>query len=407
MAHRLTAAACRNLRHSGRTKSPERHSDGYGLALSVKPTGAKAWVQRLVVQGKRRTFGLGSFPLVALAEARALAIKNQRTARAGGDPRTRRDIPDFRTAAEKVIELRSAAWKNGARSRGIWTSSLERHVFPVFGTKRVDKIDSADILRAISPIWNTTRETAARVRQRINLIMLWAIARGYRDTNPAGQAVLQALPRGTGRPRRHFRALHYSAVPDAIRRIQKSQAWAPTKLAFEFLVLTAARSGEIRHATWREIDFDSRTWTVPAERMKAGVEHRVPLASRCMAILEEARAITDPHTPLLPHLAGCRLLFPTLRGRGALSDATISKLLRDHGIDAVPHGFRASMRSWGSEQTNAPHAVLEASLAHQIPSQVERAYMRTDFFDKRRSLMERWCRYVTQERGEVVSIATG
>ena len=406
MAHRLTAAACRNLRHSGRTKGAERHTDGYGLALSVKPSGARNWVQRLVVQGTRRTFGLGSFPLVSLGEARALAIKNQKIARAGGDPRARRKIPNFRTAAERVIELRSAAWKNGARSRGIWQSSLERYAFPVFGTTRVDKISSADILRAISPIWSTKRETAARLRQRINLIMLWAIAQGYRDTTPAGQAVVQALPRGTGRPRRHHRALHYSDVPDAIRRIQQSQAWAPTKLAFEFLVLTAARSGEIRHATWGEIDFDTRTWTVPAERMKSGVEHRVPLSSRCLAILGEARAISDPHTPLLPHLAGCRLLFPSLRNGGALSDATISKVLRDHGIDAVPHGFRSSFRSFAEEKTTTPHAVKEAALAHQIPSSVERAYLRSDLFDKRRELMERWSFYVTQERGTVVSLAS-
>ena len=241
-----------------------------------------------------------------------------------------------------MIELRSAAWKNAGRSRGIWQSSLKNYAFPVFGTKRIDRIDSADILRAISPIWSTKRETATRVRQRINLIMLWAIARGYRATNPAGQAVLQALPKGTGRPRKHHRALHYTDVPDAIRRIQKSHAWLPTRLAFEFLVLTAARSGEVRYATWDEIDFDTRTWTVPAERMKAGVQHRVPLSSRCLAILGEARAISDPHTPLLPHLAGCRLLFPSLRNGGALSDATISKVLRDHGIDAVPHGFRSS-----------------------------------------------------------------
>ena len=407
MAHRLTANACRKLQHSGRTKGGERTTDGYGLALSVKPTGAKNWVQRLVVQGKRRTLGLGSFPLVSLAEARTLAIQNQKVARSGGDPRARRETPDFRTASEKVIALRSAAWKNAGRSRAIWESSLEKYAFPVFGTKRVDKIDSADILRALSPIWHDKRETASRVRQRIHIILLWAVGQGFREYSPAGDAVLQALPRGTGRPQKHHKSIHYSEVGDAIRRIRESHAWLPTKLAFEFLVLTAARSGEVRHATWDEVDFEKKVWVVPGDRMKAGIEHRVPLSARAIEILEEARAMSDPHTPLLPHLAGCRLVFPSIRSGGPLSDMTLSKLVKENVPgEPVPHGFRSSFRTFAEECTNTPHAVKEKALAHVIPSSVERAYVRTDLFDKRKTLLDRWAAYVLQESGEVVSIAT-
>ena len=247
-------------------------------------------------------------------------------------------------------------------------------------------------MRCVQPIWTTKRETASRVRQRIATILEAAVVYGYRSDNPA-KAALRLLPKRRP-PVRHHRALPWRDVPEALRAVRASGAWAGTKLAFEFLVLTAARSGEVRGATWSEMDFDTATWTVPAERMKAQVEHRVPLAPRAVDLLAEAKALVDP--PMLPQLARCPLVFPSVRGK-ALSDSTISKLLREIGVGAVPHGFRSSFRDWASENTAASHAVMEAALAHSIPSAVERAYARSDLFDRRRELMEQWAAFVSEE----------
>ena len=316
--------------------------------------------------------------------------------------RQRQDAPDFRSAAEAVIDLRAKSWKKGGKSRDQWRSSLAHYAYPIIGAKRVDRITSADVLAVVQPIWSDKRETASRVRQRISTVLKWCIAKGYRSDDPAGDAVLQALPTGTGRAKQHHRALPYREVPAALQRIRKTGAWVGTKLAFEFLVFTAARSGEVRNMTWDEIDLEARMWTVPAERMKAKVEHRVPLSNAAIDVLRQARAITDP--PILRSLDGCPWVFPSIRGR--LSNSTLSKLVRENGIAAVPHGFRSSFRDWASEQTNAPHAVMEAALAHTIPSAAERAYARSDLFEKRRVLMERWARYLQQAEGEVVQISS-
>ena len=395
MAHktprRLSAAFCRNVRHSGTSKKVERYGDGAGLMLSVSPGGSRHWVQRIVIRGRRRAFGLGSYPGVSLAEARQIALKNRTIARAGGDP-LRGDVPTFRAAAADVIDLRSAAWKPGSKSPAQWRSSLATYAYPVIGDMTVDRISSADVLAVVRPIWNSKRETAQRVRQRISTILLWCVAQGHRTDDPAGKAVLQALP-ATGRVRQHYRALPYQDVPAALRRIQATGAWVGTKLAIEYLILTACRSGEVRGARWDEIDHDRRLWTVPAERMKARTAHRVPLSGRCMELLAEAREIST--IPTLEYLAGNPLVFPSVRGR-TLSDNTLSKLCREHDVGAVPHGFRSSFRDWASEQTSTPHAVMEQALAHTVPSAVERAYARSDLLDKRRALMAAWEAFVVR-----------
>lgn len=400
--NRLSPAFVKAARHSGRTRFGERHSDGNGLMLCIQPSGSKSWVQRIVIHGRRRTFGLGGYPSVALKDARRMAFENHALARQGGDPlalRTRRDIPDFATAAAKVIDIQAGGWKDAGKSRRQWESSLAAYAFPVFGTKRVDVVASADVLAAVLPIWASKRETASRVRQRISAVMKWAVAQGYRADDPASAAVLQALPKGVGTAKTHHRALPYGEVAEAVRRVRASNAWLGTKLAFEFLVLTAGRSGEVRGAQWSEVDFAATTWMIPAHRMKARLPHRVPLSVRCLEVLEESKGLAS----LIAPAAAGDLVFPSITGR-KLSDSTISKLLRELGIDAVPHGFRSSFRDWAAERTDAPHAVMEAALSHIVPNAAERAYARSDLFERRRTLMEQWASHVYCVQGTVVEI---
>ncbi len=390
-SNKLSPAFVKAVAHSGRTRSGERHADGNGLMLCVQPGGSKSWVQRIVVHGRRRALGLGGYPLVGLKEARRMAFENRALARQGGDPlalRARRDVPDFAAAAAKVIDVQAGAWKDEGKSRRQWESSLAAYAFPRLGAKRVDMITSADVMAAVLPIWSSKRETASRVRQRISAVMKWCVAQGYRIDDPAGAAVLQALPKGVGKAKRHHRALPYAEVGDAVRRVRESRAWLGAKLAFEFLVLTAARSGEVRLATWDEVDLGARAWAIRADRMKAKQEHRVPLAPRCLEVLSEARCLAGM---VAPRPTG-GLLFPSLTGKPQ-SDSAMSKLLRELGVDAVPHGFRSSFRDWAAEQTDAPHAVMEAALAHVVPNAAERAYARSDLFERRRELMERWAEH--------------
>ena len=265
-------------------------------------------------------------------------------------------------------------------------------MFPRLGKRPVDSIASADVLAVLTPIWHELPETAKRVRQRIGTVMDWAVAQGYRQDNPAA-ALTKVLPKRDAK-HEHMKALPYSEVATAIATIRASDAYKATVLCFELLVLTAARSGEVRGATWNEIDRDAATWTVPASRMKAGREHRVPLSKRALAVLEEASEFRTGEDSLI---------FPSQRGM-PLSDSTISKLCRENGTNAVPHGFRSSFRDWASEKTNAPHAVMEAALAHTISNQVEAAYHRTDLFDRRRKLMDSWSSYLTATPAKVVKI---
>ena len=387
MAGRLTARFAATVTKKG------RHGDGNGLYLVVKPSGSKSWVLRTVVRGRRCDIGLGGFPLVSLAEARAAAFEGRKLARAGGDPlalKRRPDIPIFEDAARTVIGIHKPTWRDGGKSAGQWEASLRQHAFPRLGSKRVDTITSADVMAVLLPIWTEKAETARRVRQRIGTIMKWAVAQGYRDDNPAGDAIAAALPRANG-TKRHFRAVHHSEVGDVIRAVRGSQASLASRLAFEFLVLTAARSGEVRGATWSEIDLDTATWTIPGERMKGGREHRVPLSDRALAVLGEAQALDD----------GSDLVFPAPAGRRPMSDSTLSKLLRELGIDAVPHGFRSTFRDWCSEAAHAPREVAEGSLAHVVKG-VEGAYARSDLLDRRRKLMDRWAAYLASDAGDTV-----
>ena len=380
-----------------RSAPPGKHHDGNGLLLRVMPSGSRQWIQRIVIHGRRRNLGLGGYPLVSLAEAREQAFNNRKLARAGGDPlamRQRPNVPTFRQAADAVIEIHKAGWKN-KKSEAQWRNTLRDYAMPRLRDRRVDAITSADVMAVLLPIWNKRPETARRVRQRISAIMKWSVAQGFRQDNPAGDGILEALPKNT-KTRRHMRALPYAEVADGITKVRRSSAGPTTKFAFEFLVLTAARSGEVRLAKWSEIDFDDATWTVPAERMKMGREHRVPLSGRCLEILEDAREYSDRSG----------LVFPSATGR-AMSDSTLSKLLRELDIAAVPHGFRSSFRDWAAERSNAARGVMEAALAHAVENRVEAAYARSDLFQRRRKLMEAWAAYLTEDVGEVLRLHHG
>ena len=379
MASNLTAAFVRTI------GKPGKYGDQHGLVLRVMPSGSKQWVWRGTVRGRRVDLGLGGWPYVSLAEARQLAFDHRKLSRAGGDPlalKRRPDVPTFAEAVETVIAMHEPNWRDGARSAEIWRSSLGRFAMPRLGRKRVGDIDTADVLAVLVPIWADKRETARRVRQRVGAVMKWAVAQGYRNDNPAGDAIGAALPRN-GVTRKHMAALPHSKVAGAIAKIHGSAAWAGTKLALDFLVLTAARSGETRGAQWTEIDTEARTWTVPGERMKSGLMHRVPLSARALETLRKARQLRD----------GSGLIFPSVTGR-ALSDATLSKLCRENNVGCVPHGFRSSFRDWAAECSDTPREVCELALAHVNSDRVEAAYRRSDLFDKRRELMEAWADYL-------------
>ena len=387
--HALTAKRVQTV------SAPGRYFDGHGLYLLVEPSGAKRWKQRLAVHGKRRELGLGGYPLVTLAMAREAALANRRAVHAGGDPlaekRRARGVPTFAEAARKVFELRRDGWRN-AKHAGQWITTLEQFVFPRFGARGVDEITTEDVIAVLSPIWHAKPTTAKRVRQRIGAVLTWAVAQGLRPDNPA-DAVKAVLPKPNGAGGNAHRALPYSEVADAIAAVRASSADTNTKLAFEFAVLTAARAGEVRLATWDEIDMDAATWTVPGERMKAGSEHRVPLSGRAVEVLGEAQALRSKRGDLV------------FRGRrGAMADSAIVHMLRRVGINTTAHGFRTSFRVWTQERTNIPREVCEAALAHTNPNKAEAAYARSDLFAKRRDLMERWARFLSSAPADVVSL---
>ena len=389
----MKAPATLNARFVDTITRPGRYGDGrggYGLCLNVRRIAngrtSKSWVQRIRPAGVPTYIGLGRYPFVTLAEARKLALENAINLSKGIDPRDG-GIPTFAAALDRVLDVMRSTWRN-PKSEAQWRASLRDYAGPLLA-RPVDAIGPAEVLAAVAPIWNTKRETARRVRQRISAVMKWAIAEGHRADDPV-TAIAAALP-ANGNHREHFRALPYAAVGGALAAVRATGAWWATVAACELLVLTAARSGEVRGMRWDEVDGD--VWTVPASRMKAGRAHRVPLSPRALAILADAREYSD----------GTGLVFPSVTGR-PMSDSTLSKLLRENGIDGTPHGMRSAFRDWASEQTNTPHAVMEAALAHTIPNKVEAAYARSDLLDKRATLMDAWARYLDSEStGRVVA----
>lgn len=379
----LSASFVRSVRESG------RYADGNGLYLEVKPTGTRSWIQRLTIRGRRRELGLGGFPLVSLAEARAEARTNRKLARNGGDPLAEkqriRSIPSFGEAVEQVWADKRPGWRHPRHAQD-WISSLQRHVLPHIGRFRVNELTSADVLRTLRRIWHVRPETARRIRQRISAVMEWTIVMQYRDDNPCDRlGMVLGLQQGMVQ---HMPALPHPEVAGAIRTIQASGATRTVKLAFEFMVLTASRPGEVRGAVWAEVDRESGVWTIPPTRMKAKRRHRVPLGGRSADILKEARTLDGGNS---------RLVFPSQDGK-PICETRLPRLLAYHKIQAVPHGFRSSFRDWAAEETNHPREVVEAALAHAVGSRVEAAYQRSDLFERRRRLMADWDTYLNAPR---------
>ena len=377
----LTAAFVRTI-----TK-PGRYGDGrgsYGLYLRVQGTSngrtSRSWCQQIRIGGKPTNLGLGSFPLVTLAEARALALKNARLVKEGGDPRTPVEaIPTFAQAMEKVIEIHSKNWRSPKTTKQ-WRSSLTTHAASLMDMP-VSEVTTANVMACIVAM-NDKKDIDKKVRQRIGTVMKWAIAQGFRTDDPTGDTLAAVLPKSK-LPRQHYRALPFTQVGAAIKTVRDTDAWPATKLAFELLVMTASRSGEIRLADWSEVDLENAVWVIPGKRMKAGREHRVPLSHQAVSLLRQAQESSD----------GSGKIFRTLTGK-ALSDATISKLLRENGVDAVPHGFRSSFRDWAAECTDVPREICEHALAHVEGNASELAYRRTDYFERRRTLMQQWANYL-------------
>ena len=379
----LSATRVKALREAG------RYSDGGGLHLFVGKTGHKSWVLRVTIDGRRRDIGLGGFPSVSLAQARAKAADHRTAIAQGRDPVAEKralTMPTFREAAHAVYEANRPRWRNDKHSVS-WMQTLERHAMSTFGNTPLDRIGRGDVLRVLTPIWTTRPETARRVRQRMRTVFRWAMAHGFIETNPAGEAIDGALP-PMPKVKAHLRALPYQEVRAALDTVESSQAAMAAKLCFRFLVLTAARSGEARGATWKEIDLQARVWRIPADRMKAGMEHRVPLSQQALNVLAQALSLREESD----------LVFPSPMKEGApMSDMTLTKVLRSVGLAdrATVHGFRSSFKNWTLEQTETPWAVSEAALAHTLGNSTEQAYARSDLFERRRSLMQQWADYLT------------
>jgi len=373
---------------AGKLKSltePGRYSDGDGLFLEVKPGGGRSWVLRAQYGGKRRDIGLGALRSVSLGDAREAAYQIRRQIARGLDPvaerrRERQVMPNFRDAAKLVHDEHKASWKNG-KHQNQWLSTLETYAFPKLGDRLVSDIGAPDIRDVLAPIWLSKPETARRVRQRIGTVLDWACVKGFRQSEAPLRALSKGLPR---QPKKdgHFAAMTYADVPKFLTRLRERESIG--RLALEALILTAARSGEIRFALWPEIDLTERLWSIPAERMKMNRPHVVPLSPEAIDVFGRATRY---------RAASSDLVFPGQKLKKPLSDMTLLKILRDMEVKVTVHGFRSAFRDWVAEQTDYSGEVAEAALAHAVSNKVEAAYRRTDFLAKRRELMRDWGRY--------------
>lgn len=380
---------------------PGRHSDGGGLYLLVKPSGSKSWVLRVQHNGRRRDFGLGSvitdsinsdLPLqsrkfLTLAQAREKARIGRDLARAGFNPsavwRAREETaPSFREAAEEYHAQISKGWRNGKHGDQ-WIATLRAYAFPVIGNLAVDGIDARAIQRVLTPIWLSKGETARRVRQRIGAVLDYAHGKGWRDSEAPMRAVNQLLG-GIKQPKGgNFAAMPYKDLPSFMAKLKEGDV-SVGRLALQFLILTAARSGEVRKARWRDIDPEAKEWRIPPENAKTGKLHIVPLVPAALDVASEIRGMfgIDPED----------LVFPGLKG--LMSDATLAKMLRTNGGgEYTVHGFRSTFRDWAAE-IGFPDAWAEAALAHTNPNRTESAYRRTTFFEQRKEkLMPAWAAF--------------
>lgn len=392
-----------------------------GLALQITPTGSKSWILRYADGKKRREMGLGPMPDVGLSDARRRAREEREKLSRGEDPilvrklaqsamrAQRGTVITFERAALAYIDSHESGWNNPKSSQQ-WRNSLEAYAYPKLGAMLVSEIQVAHVLEALRPIWSTKTETASRVRSRIELVLDWSTVSGYREgPNPARWRghMDKMLPK----PSKVTKVVHHPALSvkeiGAFMAALREQTGMGAQ-ALEFAILNASRPGEVRGATWQEINFEASTWTIPAGRMKAEKEHRIPLSTAAVNLLNA-----------LPRMAGTNLVFPAPRG-GVLSDMTLTAVIRRMNaaedvarwVDAktaepaVPHGFRSTFRDWGGEYTSYPREMLEVALAHAVGGAVEQSYARGDLFEKRRRLMEDWAQFCALPlvSGEVIPI---
>ena len=376
---------------------PGRYHDADGLILNVTKRLSKNWLQRLTINHRRRDLGLGPWPEVSVQEARERAFENKRAVVHGKNPLAdkERKVPTFREAALRFYKENLPRWKPGKNTQR-WMDVIEKYSFPAFGDVAVNQVGREDVLRILTPIWTVKAEQARKLRQRVSLVLQWALAHGYVQTNIAGEQINGALPSMTG-TRQHHRCLHYGEVSAAMDTIEQSSAGLSAKLCLRFVILTAVRSGEARSADWSDINIQERTWTIPAGKMKAKIEHRVPLSDEAMRIIEQARMFHDESGLLFPS--------PTQKGK-PLNDMALFRVLRLAGLGdkTTTHGFRSAFRDFASERTSADHATMEICLAHAVGSSVERSYARSDLIVKRKILMQAWSNYLTAKQADVVSL---
>lgn len=399
--NKLTALAI------SRKKKPGYYSDGDGLYLQVSASGAKSWVLRYALNKRVRDMGLGSATLYGLAQAREMAQGYRKLLAQKIDPIDHRNAEhakismaaaqrrSFEQCAAELHLLKRSSWKN-VKHGNQWINTLTTYAYPVFGRKDVTDVSKADVLRALEPIWTTKPQTAARVRQRIRAVLDWAAARDYRQNHDPHMwdQISRALPSASeAKKQKHFEACPYPMVNQVIEAIRVSGAEEAVKDAFEFLILTAARTGEILGARWSEIDFHQKRWVIPAERMKASREHRIPLPPRCLDILARRRD------------AGSELVFVNQKGR-MFSNMVFTMLLRRLGYTFTTHGFRSTFRDWSAERTSFSREVCEAALAHTVKDSTEAAYFRSDLFEKRRALMEAWATHCATKCNSIADVVS-
>src|SRR6516164_6681342 len=385
-----------------RAKTRGYLGDGGGLYLQVSANGAKSWVFRFKDHGRLREMGLGSIHAIALAEARKRAAACRQMRLDGTDPIAVKKAGKlkakleaaramtFQQCAEAYIEAHKAGWQN-AKHAAQWSSTLETYAYPIFGGLPVHAVDVGLIAKVLEPIWKTKTETASRLRGRIERVLDWATVRKYRQgDNPArwrGHLDQLLPPRAKLQKVQHHAALPYAEIGAFMAKLREQDGMAA--LALELLILTATRTGEVIGSTWDEIDLGAAVWTIPADRMKGGKEHRVPLSKPALAVLKPLRDAASDAAP-------GTFVFPGLRADKPLSNKAMLKLLeRMERSDLTVHGFRSTFRDWVGERTNFPREVAEHALAHSLPDKVEAAYQRGDLFEKRRRLMDQWGAFCT------------
>ena len=368
-----------------KVKDPGRFGDGrggHGLALDVKQSASgrfsKSWVQRLRIYGRPTNIGLGPYPAVSLAEARQKSLENVQKAMTGEDPRVKpKTVPTLEESIEETLVIMRPKWKVGSKTEKTLRGIMRRQLPKSYCRMPVDKIDCADMIDLLKPLAIEKPETARKLRVFLGQVFKAAVPAGFRTDDPTDARIESGLPnRAEGK---NHRSMEWVLVKYALETIRETDAWWATKLALEFTVATAARSGEVRNATWDEIRAGGLYWQIPAERMKSKREHSIPLNQNAMRVLSQASTLAGGRTGLI---------FPSQRGL-PLSDSTLSKLLRESGVEAVPHGFRSSFRNWATE-TGEDDTLAEISLAHVVGPKAKQAYLTTEALQRRSEMMHRW-----------------